>query len=35
MGSSSPQISLSKVQVSGVLEVQSKIDESCEIDENH
>lgn len=35
MGSSPPQISLSKVQVSGVLEVQSKIDESCEIDESH
>lgn len=31
-GSSLPWLSLSKVQVSGVLEVQNKTDENCEID---
>ena len=35
MGSSLPWISLSRVQVSGVLEVQNKIDENCEIDESY
>ena len=35
MGSSLPWISLLRVQVSGVLEVQNKIDENCEIDESY
>jgi energy-coupling factor transporter ATP-binding protein EcfA2 len=34
-GTSLPWISLSRVQVSGVLEVQNKIDENCEIDESY
>lgn len=34
MGSSIPWISLSRVQVSGALEVKSKIDENCEINES-